>query len=208
MDLSIIMPMYNCCKNVEKTLKKLHAQQKDNKIRLQVIVINDGSKEKADGVEKACKQYGYDYIYQENRGGAAACNVGLDHVRGNYFTFIDSDDDITDGYLKHMERELFGISELICNYWVYLDWRLGERFPMPLPNHNIWANVYKTGLYGHVRFDEARNVAWDWDWLQRAYEQAPSPIAIYTSNITNIYNDVRPDSITNMHKRGEITEYR
>lgn len=207
-DLSIIIPMYNNCKNVAQTLHKLYIQAQDVKIDLQVIVINDGSSESVVDVKRKCKQYGFEYYSQANAGGAATCNRGLEKAKGEYFTFIDADDSITDGYVAIMAEEIKSGAEFITNKWLTLDWRVGETFPMPLPNHNVWANVYKSHYYKGVQFDEKRQVAWDWDWLQRASEANASPITLHTNYLTNIYNDINPDSITNKYSRGEIGEWR
>ena len=41
--LTVIVPMYNCCENVIKTLRKLKDQSANYAKRLEVIVVDDGS---------------------------------------------------------------------------------------------------------------------------------------------------------------------
>ena len=90
MKLSIIIPMYNSCANVVKNLTTLDTQRAGKGYDLEVLVLNDGSKEDTTLVEMLCKNYGFTYYSHENMGGAATCNRGLSLVSGDYFTFIFS----------------------------------------------------------------------------------------------------------------------
>lgn len=86
--VSIIVPLYNASRYIEKCLDSCIMQDYPN---CEIIVVNDGSTD--DSVERI-KPYldKIRYIYQENMGGSAARNAGLDEARGTYVFFLDSDD--------------------------------------------------------------------------------------------------------------------
>lgn len=89
---SIIVPVYNVEKYLEKCLNSLVNQTYEN---YEIILINDGSK---DHSREICEKFEKKYrnkiklINQENKGLSAARNVGMSCAKGNYIFFIDSDD--------------------------------------------------------------------------------------------------------------------
>lgn len=92
--VSVIVPIYNGEKYIEKCFKSLANQTLKD---IQVILINDGSK---DASETICKKYidkypNFEYHYKENGGSASARNIGLEYAKGEYIGFCDSDDSVT-----------------------------------------------------------------------------------------------------------------
>lgn len=204
MKLSIIIPMYNCCTNVAKNLAMLNDQRNGKFYDLEVLVINDGSKEDTSLVQNLCKTYGFDYYSHENMGGAATCNRGLSLVTGDYFTFIDADDSITGNYLAIIFEEIgSGKYDFITHRWTLQNGKIGDQHDLPLVNWNVWSNVYRTELFNKVKFDEDIIFAWDIDWLRKLPFKPDTPI-LKSFAITNIYNDGNPESTTNKFYRGEI----
>lgn len=205
MKLSVIIPMYNCCENVLKTLEKLYEQSKPFRGLLEVIVIDDGSTdEAAKEVEYMCYTLGFIHWRQDNAGGAAACNRGVRMATGDYLTFVDADDSITEDYVAINLGEIeSGEYDFITNRWMYPDGQIGGRHEKPLVNWNVWGNVYRSELAKEVLFDEDINVAWDLDWLRRYYKDG---MKVYNSDlVTNVYDTSNPDSITNRFNRGELS---
>ena len=86
--VSVIIPVYNSERYISEAVESVLNQTYRN---LQVIVINDGS---TDGTERALEPYmdHINYFFQENRGVAAARNVGIRSSRGRHIAFLDSDD--------------------------------------------------------------------------------------------------------------------
>lgn len=207
MKLTVIIPMYNCCQNVSQTLQKLSNQlgRRDDPERLEVIVIDDGSTDQfAPNVKLECLARGFTYYRQDNAGGAAACNRGLEMASGDYITFVDADDTITDCYVEVVLQEIMtGEYDFITHCWEYPNGQIGVRHELPLVNWNVWGNMYRTSLVRDVKFDEDINVSWDMDWLRRAYQ--PSMRQLNSDRVTNIYDTSNPASITNKFSRGEIT---
>ena len=97
--VSVIIPAYNAEKYLGFCLDTVIAQTHK---KLEIIVINDGSK---DNTDKICDEYAEKdsrirVIHQENRGVAFARNVGLDEAAGEYIAFIDSDDYVKSNYIE------------------------------------------------------------------------------------------------------------
>lgn len=89
--VSVIVPAYNQAGWLPDTVKSLQAQ---TVTAWECIIINDGSTDDTESVARglAAEDRRIVYIHQENRGLAGARNTGLDHARGRYIQFLDSDD--------------------------------------------------------------------------------------------------------------------
>lgn len=89
--VSVIVPIYNTEKYLKKCIDSILSQTYD---KLEVILVNDGS---TDDSLSICKEYqSFDsriiIVSKENGGLSSARNAGLDICRGDYVTFVDSDD--------------------------------------------------------------------------------------------------------------------
>lgn len=89
--ISVIVPVYNVEKVLERCLNSLVEQSYSN---LEIILIDDGS---TDGSLNICDSYAENYsnikVYsQKNKGQSAARNLGLKMSTGEYIGFVDSDD--------------------------------------------------------------------------------------------------------------------
>ena len=74
----------------------------------EVLLINDGS---VDDSAMICKEFAEKdsrirYFEKENGGVSSARNLGLKNVKGNYITFVDSDDWIEENYLEVLYNAL------------------------------------------------------------------------------------------------------
>ena len=89
--VSIVIPVYNVEKYIERCLKSILNQTLDS---IEVIVIDDGSTDKSGLI---CDEYSkrYDNIrvfHKENGGVSSARNLGITVAKGEYITFADPDD--------------------------------------------------------------------------------------------------------------------
>ncbi len=90
-EISVIVPVYNCEKYLEKCINSILSQTFDD---LELILINDGS---SDNSGKICDEFKekdsrVKIVHQKNMGVSVARNVGLDVSEGKYIGFIDGDD--------------------------------------------------------------------------------------------------------------------
>ena len=91
--VSIIVPVYNTQKYLDACMKSIVNQTYSN---LEIIIIDDGSDEKCAKMcdEWAKKDERIIVIHKKNAGLGYARNSGLDIAKGEYVTFLDSDDTI------------------------------------------------------------------------------------------------------------------
>ena len=89
--ISIIIPVYNVEEYVEKCLMSLLNQTYSN---IEIICVDDGSVDGSRRVLETCAEHDsrIKILHQENRGVSSARNLGLDHMQGEFFAFVDPDD--------------------------------------------------------------------------------------------------------------------
>ena len=92
--VSVIVPVYNVEKYLEKCLDSLVSQSLKD---IEIIVVNDGSPDNSqDIIDKYVKKYENVFGYKKKNGGLSdARNYGLKKTTGDYIAFIDSDDYIS-----------------------------------------------------------------------------------------------------------------
>lgn len=93
--VSVIVPVYNTGKYVEKCLDSLINQTVKNE--LEIIIVNDGSTDNSEEVikkymKKQNNQEIIKYYAKENEGIAKTRNYGLEKATSEYIMFVDSDD--------------------------------------------------------------------------------------------------------------------
>ena len=103
--ISIIVPIYNVEKYLRQCLDSIQDQSYQN---FECLLINDGS---PDNSADICKEYvskdpRFRYIEKENGGVSSARNLELEHSKGEYITFIDSDDWVDSDYLEVLYKSL------------------------------------------------------------------------------------------------------
>ena len=162
------------------------------------IIVDDGTNEyRLD--ELKTKIIHLDY----NSGNASIPrNVGLDYAIGEYISFIDSDDMVTNDYI---EKILKKIDEEAFDY-CYFGWRSGDKTYLieeePLEwNHSVWNCIYKKDMIGKERFNENYNIDEDGDFNDRVRKGKRANIM----DILYIYAfEERSDSISSLYSQGKI----
>jgi len=109
--LSVIIPTYNREDTLKKCLKALF-KQTYSKSDYEIIVIDDGSTDGTEATVKAIIEespVGLKYFKQENKGPAAARNVGIRNAEGEIILFIGddiiSDKSMLEEHIKSHENE-------------------------------------------------------------------------------------------------------
>ena len=89
--VSIIVPVYNGEKTIERCLRSIQNQSYSN---IEVLVVNDGSSDHTDRIIKkyAQRDSRFRYIEKENTGVSDSRNVAMEQAKGDYFQFVDGDD--------------------------------------------------------------------------------------------------------------------
>ena len=93
--VSVIIPVYNTGPYLEECLNSARNQTLKN---IEIICVNDGSTDHSLDILQNCAKQDNRVIVinQKNQGVSHARNVGIQHAKGKYIYFLDSDD-----YLAH-----------------------------------------------------------------------------------------------------------
>lgn len=121
--VSIIVPVYNVEKYIHKCLDSLVNQTLKE---LEFIFVNDGSPDSSSKIikEYAKKDKRIKLLNKENGGQASARNLGLEHAKGEYIAFLDSDDYVKENMYETLynRAKKDNLDIVICNnYLVYKD---------------------------------------------------------------------------------------
>ena len=116
--ISIIVPVYNVELYLEACLNSILGQSFSD---FEVILVDDGSSDHSGAIcdEYKNKDSRVIVIHQDNQGLSGARNTGLKVARGDYITFVDSDDVLAGNYLwilyDALIKENADISSCICH---------------------------------------------------------------------------------------------
>ena len=90
MEISIIIPTYNCEKFIKETLDSVFSQSFSD---FEVIIIDDCSSDHTIEIIKACNDKRIKlFVNETNKGAAYSRNLGISKANGNYVAFLDGDD--------------------------------------------------------------------------------------------------------------------
>ncbi|MCF0125831.1 MAG: glycosyltransferase [Clostridia bacterium] len=98
--VSVVIPVYNSEKYIEKCIDSVLSQSFQN---FELIVINDGSKDRSQEILENYKKKNPDkinLINQENMGVSKTRNKAIKLANGEYIMFIDNDDFIDKDYIE------------------------------------------------------------------------------------------------------------
>lgn len=145
--VSVVMPAYNCTDYIKNAIESVLVQE----VPLELIIINDCSKDDLDGL---MKQYESNdcIIYlknEKNMGAAASRNKGVRLARGNYVAFLDSDDWWEKGKLKRQIQLLDETGAVLCGTGRELITKNGSLTGKIITSKKREVS-YKTLLYGNI----------------------------------------------------------
>ena len=148
--LTVTVPCYNSQDYMEKCIESLLRGGE----RVEIIVINDGSKDRTGEIgDRYAAQYPdiVKVVHQENGGHGAGINAGLKAATGKYFKVVDSDDEVSADFVQFLDRlELCdkqgGVDLFVTNYYYVHTDGVGDRsidYSNVLPEGRIftWGDV-------------------------------------------------------------------
>ena len=128
-DISVIVPIYNAEKYLNKCVDSLINQTKKE---LEFILVNDGSTDKTEEIIKSYKDSRIKYFKNKNQGIGKTRNFGIEKATGKYIMFLDSDD-----YLKNNACEILYKSVektdadlAICDFYKIYDSGVEEKIKL------------------------------------------------------------------------------
>lgn len=165
--LSVIVPIYNVEDYLDECLHSIRAQRYRS---IEIIVVDDGSPDRSHdlAVRQQRKDPRIRIVRRPNGGLSAARNTGVEAARGDFLTFVDSDDTVTpDGFAAAMDSLLrTGSDVAVLGYRRLRDGKPGKparwirelharereattlaASPEVMVNATAWAKVINHGFY-------------------------------------------------------------
>ena len=135
--VSIVIPVYNGSNYLREAIDSALAQTYDN---IEILVINDGSNDNG-ATEAIAQSYGdkIRYFSKENGGTSTALNLGIENMRGEYFSWLSHDDLY---YPQKVERAVSVLSTLENKDTIIIS---------DLDGMTDHTRTYKTALYQEHR---------------------------------------------------------
>lgn len=182
--ISIIIPIYNVAPYLEKCLDSVAHQTYQD---LEVLLVDDcGTDESMDIAEHFINQYNgpirFEILrHERNRGLSAARNTGINAAKGEYISFIDSDDYIDPIFyqvlLNAIESKDSSAGIVACGHYKDIEGQIqegtigitssasyiikpeeyAERMLLMKSPHMAWGKLFRKSIFEQVRFREGVN---------------------------------------------------
>lgn len=116
--VSIIIPVYNGANYMREAIDSALSQTYKN---IEIIVVNDGSTDNGE-TDEIAQSYGDKIIYirKENGGVSSALNCGINHMTGDYFSWLSHDDVYGPEKIRHQVEALsmvnYGKAISLCSH--------------------------------------------------------------------------------------------
>ena len=137
---------------------------------IEIILVDDGS---TDGSDKVCDELAKKYkkvqaLHKENGGLSDARNFGMDHMTGDYFFFLDSDDYINSNALQLMYSVLVALNLDIveCEYKEVKDLK---RVNYYFNDFIVRKDSVKSFIFQTIKWKEHYGVAWNKLYSTKAF---------------------------------------
>lgn len=212
--VSIIVPIYNSSKTLKKCIDSIINQTYKN---IEILLVNDGS---LDASLSICEQYSnidnrIKIINKKNGGVSSSRNIGMNSCKGDFITFVDADDYLSNTFIEKYMKKMY---EYNCDIVIGNAIDFSEEFIKPnYKNKNdilleknkalielfsekkfsstCWGKLYKRTLIQDVKFDENMKIAEDLKFLYNVFNKVDK---ILISNIQEYFYYVNINSATNI----------
>ena len=223
--VSVIIPVYNVSRYLPQCFDSVISQTYRN---LEIIVIDDGSTDDSGSI---CDQYAekddrIHVIHSDNRGLASARNLGLENVRGEYISFIDSDDWIEphaiDTFLKTaIMTEADIVNARYCSEYVgrtvhrpigkkdshiYFGKDILSAFAEGKFGNVVWNKFYRAECFRDIRFPDGHNyedIAIVWK-IMKILSESGGMVTALSDEL--IHFRVRTSSISHTYALNNVTD--
>ena len=173
--LSILIPAYNVERWLPRCLNSILSQVEDD---IEIVIVDDGS---TDTTLQCANEFAEKWndirvFSKHNEGVGAARNYLLDKACGEFIWFVDSDDYIAEGALRHIFSELNSTIDLLSvsyNGGVFTPFEGSaiEYIQKGYINGYLWTKIIRRSVIedAHIRFDPQRYSQEDWFFLMQVY---------------------------------------
>lgn len=226
MDVSVIIPVYNTEKYLQRCVDSVIEQQK---VTVEIILVDDGSNDTSPII---CDDYAQKYpfitaLHIQNSGPATAKNEGLRIAKGNYIALTDSDDKMEPLMLQKMVSAGYehDADIICCNYKQideygkvsYLHYTNKEYvlnheeglihfFSKDKIYSQCWTKIYKrqTLIENHIMNDPGLRTDEDFIFNIRAFTHATTTVIVDEPLYEYTY---RKNSLAHAYFKNNISQY-
>jgi len=207
--ISVILPVFNGAHFLGEAIQSVLDQKYDP---LEIIVVDDGS---TDNTQQVALNFGEKIIYarKENGGVSSARNLGLKLAKGEFISFIDSDDlwlnnKLLLQHLPFSKNPEFEITQGLTRRFLSPGIKPPINFikdvdEQPTLTLHLGAGLFKKSVFDKIGlFDETMKFSEDIDWFLRAIESGikisvlEETVYLYRIHESNMTLDVKN---TNMY---------
>ena len=184
--ISVIVPVYNVEKYVERCIKTLTQQTYRN---IEIIIIDDGSPDNAGIIcdELSKKDERIKVIHQKNQGLSGARNTGIDEARGEYLLFVDSDDWVHEDMVEVLYHLLVDNNAQIaaCGTEIVDDKGHIAYFSDDLEEIKVFST--EEAMIELPLDERIRNVAWNKLYKKELFNDIRFPVGMIFEDIATTY---------------------
>lgn len=209
--ISAIIPIYNAQNTLNQCIDSILNQTFTD---WELLLIDDGSTDQSGELcdKYAAKDQRIKVVHKKNGGVSSARNTGLDHAKGNWITFVDSDDFIDttflDSLIKSQSYDLYIAGIQFINSTTILlppekcikieDVTVLDNLLNKLYFTVPWGKVYRNDIIqqNNIRFNINLKIGEDTDFVLR-YLLYTNNIKLISKPLYHFLND----------ERGKITKY-
>ena len=201
--VSIIVPIYNVEKYLRKCVDSLLKQSYSN---IEILLIDDGSTDNSGRISDEYSNYNNVRVYHKENGGLSdARNFGIEHSKGEFLAFVDSDDYVAEDYILRMLDKIqkTDVDIVACSYYdISEDGQILGKIQSTdriLNEKNFWDDIYI-----NIKATPAYGVAWNKLYKRNVFENLR-----YRKGILNEDDDIIYDVIhgRNMFMMDDLLYY-
>lgn len=203
--VSIIVPVYNGEKYIKHCLESLLKQQYEN---IEILVIDDGSTDCSREIIEVFSEIDSRIVLlsKDNTGVSSSRNLGMEHAKGKYIAFCDSDDVVHSAFIKTLVESIKSInsdmsivsfskeiSELESTNEESEIMTFGDVYNWIIEgNGYIWNKMFKASIIkdNHLKFDEDISMCEDTVFLLEYMKYSNKKTVSINSDILYYYRTV------------------
>lgn len=147
--ISVIVPVYNAEKYIEKCINSILSQTYKE---FEIIAVDDGSTDGSLNILLELQKEHSNKIRvfsQENKGVGAARNFAIENAEGDYIAFVDSDDWIDDNYLQILKDALSEDNDIVISGFKRFN-RDYELQYKKIPENEEWSKFKYCSVAGKI----------------------------------------------------------
>lgn len=212
-EITVIIPTYNRGQLLKKAIQSVLRQSYED---FELIVVDDGSTDNTYEIVRSCSGEKINYIYQENRGAAAARNTGIRAATGEFLAFLDSDDCFAPDKLALQLEAMKDKRQFLVSHTDEIWFRRGKLLNQKKRHARCQGDLFgrclklcavgmstvmaKRGLFERFGlFDDVLPCCEDYDMWLRVSAQVPF---LLVAEPLTIKDGGRPDQLSVIHRTG------